>query len=96
MLLTALSAYTFLVLINIVTFGAFALDKHRARNDASRVPEANLLGLAVSGGWLGAKLGQKVFRHKSRKEPFSELLNVVPLFHAVMITATLVALITLT
>lgn len=96
MLLIILLAYSYLLLVNLGAFGAFALDKHRARRGASRVPEANLLGLAVSGGWLGAKLGQKVFRHKKRKEGFVGILNAIPLVHLVMATAALVVWSTLT
>jgi len=40
-----------------------------------RVPERTLLFWALIGGATGAKAGQKIFRHKTRKEPFRTQLN---------------------
>jgi len=62
------------VSINLVTFGVFGWDKACAENNLRRVPEANLLLLALFGGALGALLGQQVFRHKTKKQPFRTLL----------------------
>ena len=57
-----------LILINIVTFVVFGLAKHpRFRQ---RVPEKNLLLLAVVGGSVGALLGMLVFRHKTLHRVF--------------------------
>lgn len=60
-----------LVLINLVTFALFGIDKALARGQRRRVPEARLLGLALLGGTPGAYAGRAVFRHKTRKQPFS-------------------------
>lgn len=60
----------YLIAINAVTFGAFALDKRAAGRRARRVPERRLLTLAALGGSPGALIGQQVLRHKTRKEPF--------------------------
>ncbi|MDA8747286.1 DUF1294 domain-containing protein [Litoreibacter sp.] len=87
MLLIIILAYTYLLLVNLGAFGAFAWDKHRARTERKRVPEMALLGIAASGGWFGAKLGQKMCRHKTRKEPFRELLNAIPLLHMIVVSA---------
>ena len=56
-----------LILINIVTFVVFGLDKLLAKHPRfrQRVPEKNLLLLAVVGGSVGALLGMLVFRHKT-------------------------------
>ncbi|HRK62894.1 MAG TPA: DUF1294 domain-containing protein [Terricaulis sp.] len=56
--------------INIAAFAAFADDKRRAVQNRQRLPEADLLALAAFGGALGALLGQQIFRHKTRKQPF--------------------------
>ncbi len=57
-------------LINLVAFAAFEHDKGQAIANGRRVPESDLLALALCGGALGALLGQQVFRHKTRKQPF--------------------------
>lgn len=81
MLLILLAVYAYFLAINAGAFMAFAWDKNRARSGAARLPEANLLALAAAGGWLGAKMGQRFFRHKSQKQPFTRVLNFVPLGH---------------
>jgi hypothetical protein len=43
-----------------------------------RVPEHRLWFASAAGGWFGAKSGQYFFRHKTRKQPFGTLLNLVP------------------
>ncbi|MGR3512554.1 MAG: DUF1294 domain-containing protein [Paracoccaceae bacterium] len=50
-------------------------DKRAAVQRKWRVPEATLLIWAFLGGAVGAKLGQRRFRHKTRKQPFGLFLN---------------------
>jgi len=61
--------------VNFLAFVAFGVDKSRARNGKWRLSERYLLLLAAGGGWVGAKAGQRWFRHKTRKQPFASLLN---------------------
>jgi uncharacterized membrane protein YsdA (DUF1294 family) len=68
LLLTALNAWTVL---------QFWEDKRRAIAGERRIPEANLLGLALLGGTPGALLARQWFRHKTRKEPFSTELMLI-------------------
>ena len=67
----------YVLLINMMTFAAFGVDKHQAMNDKRRVSEATLLGLALAGGSLGAKAAQRRYNHKTRKQPFKTLLNLI-------------------
>ena len=60
--------------INVIAFLAFGWDKRQAERDGSRIAERTLLGIALFGGALGALIGQQVFRHKTRKQPFRTLL----------------------
>lgn len=53
-----------------VTFGLYAIDKSAARNGQWRIRESTLNTLALLGGWPGALLAQRIFRHKSRKISF--------------------------
>lgn len=67
----------YLVAINLATFAAFGLDKRRAEAGAWRIPERRLLGLAAAGGAPGAAAAQRVFRHKTLKEPFASWLRLI-------------------
>lgn len=66
-----------LALINAWTILLFWQDKQRAQAGKQRIAEADLLGLAVIGGSPGALLARHIFRHKTRKEPFSTQLFVI-------------------
>lgn len=70
-------ALTGLFLINLWTVLRFWQDKQRAKAGERRIPEADLLGLALMGGSPGALLARRLFRHKTRKEPFSTMLFVI-------------------
>ena len=70
-----------LLLMSAVTFFLMGWDKHLARcrrkllakppRFRQRVPEKNLLLLAVVGGSVGALLGMYLFRHKTLHRHFS-------------------------
>ena len=66
-----------IVAINGWTVLRFWQDKQRAIAGSRRIPEANLLGLALMGGSPGAFAARKLFRHKTRKEPFSTELGLI-------------------
>ncbi|MNS68920.1 hypothetical protein D3C86_851150 [compost metagenome] len=70
-----------LSLANLVAFSLFAVDKARARTGGRRVPERTLLLAALFGG-LGAWLGQRLLRHKTRKQPFAAWLGLILTLHA--------------
>ncbi|MGO3344724.1 MAG: DUF1294 domain-containing protein [Marinomonas sp.] len=60
----------FYVILSLVTFIFYGWDKRAAKRDQHRVPEIRLHWLALLGGWPGAILAQKVFRHKTIKKRF--------------------------
>ena len=66
---------------NIFAFACFGIDKRRAEAGTWRISEAGLLRSALFGGWVGAKLGQRIFRHKIRKQPFAGMLNAIGGLH---------------
>lgn len=83
----------YLAVINVVTFIAFAWDKHVALNGNDyrrRVPEARLLGLGLIGGSLGGLLAMNIVRHKIRKWyfvwglPCFVVLNIATILYAHM------------
>jgi uncharacterized membrane protein YsdA (DUF1294 family) len=63
--------------INLASYITFASDKHYAVKGMRRVPERTLLKLAVFGGTVGIIIGQKLLRHKTRKEPFRTELFLI-------------------
>lgn len=68
-------AAVWLLVINLVTFLIFGLDKWKARRKVKkeavrRVPEKSLFLLAALGGSIGALLGMKVFHHKTLHKTF--------------------------
>lgn len=56
--------------INITTFVAYGADKKAAIKKSWRVPEKDLHTLEFLGGWIGAFIGQKFFRHKTAKKGY--------------------------
>ena len=68
---------TFLLALNLFTMLRFSQDKQRAEAGERRIPEADLLGLALIGGSPGALLARRLFRHKTRKQPFSTWLFLI-------------------
>ena len=60
----------YLVLINVVTFFMYGIDKWKAKKSKMRIRETALLGLAVLGGSIGAWLGMKVWHHKTLHKKF--------------------------
>jgi uncharacterized membrane protein YsdA (DUF1294 family) len=68
--------------MGLVTFGAFGLDKARAKDGARRVPERTLLLLSLGFGVVGGALGMRVFRHKTRKASFFVPMVGCALVHA--------------
>ena len=55
----------YFVVINLLTFITYGIDKLKAKRSKWRISEATLLALAVVGGSLGAWLGMKVWHHKT-------------------------------
>lgn len=77
----------YLLFLNLLTLGLFWWDKRCAVTRRWRVPESTLLTLCLVGGSLGAKTGQGVFRHKTRKEPFRTSLNAIAVLHLTFLAA---------
>ena len=61
-----MAVLVYLAVVNLISFAAFGWDKQKARWGGRRIPEKTLLSLAVFGGSVGAWIGMKVFRHKTK------------------------------
>jgi uncharacterized membrane protein YsdA (DUF1294 family) len=58
------------VALSVVTFAVYGLDKRAARAGAWRTRESVLHLMALLGGWPGALMAQRIFRHKTKKRSF--------------------------
>lgn len=73
------------VIINFVSFAAFAVDKINACEGRSRIRIITLLGIAFAGGSIGAILGMYIFRHKTRVDYFTVGVPLIMIMQAVVI-----------
>lgn len=62
--------FYYLIIINLVTFVVYGMDKRKAIKNKWRIPEKTLLGLAAVGGSVGALAGMYGFRHKTKHMKF--------------------------
>lgn len=75
----------YLLLINIITFALYAIDKFNAKTDAWRISERMLIFFAVAGGSVGALLGMYICRHKTRKPKFKFGIPVILIIQLVIV-----------
>jgi uncharacterized membrane protein YsdA (DUF1294 family) len=79
----------FLLLVNLLTLLAFRADKAAAIVRARRVPETRLLALAAIGGTPAAYAARRLWRHKTRKQPFTAQLHGIAALQALLLAAAL-------
>ena len=60
----------YFVVINLISFIVYALDKHKTQKQKWRISERNLLMLSFLGGSPAAFLAMRLFKHKIRKNRF--------------------------
>lgn len=70
----------YLAIINVVTFGAFCIDKIRAMEHHYRIREVVLLGLALLGGSLGGIIGSRLAHHKTDRSDKWYFVYGMPFF----------------
>ena len=59
--------YKYMIIINIISFIIYAIDKRLAIKKKTRVPEAILLFLSIIGGSLGSLIAMYLVHHKTKK-----------------------------
>ena len=74
-----------LIIINVLTFLVYGIDKWKAKQGRWRISEATLLSLAVIGGSIGALLGMKVWHHKTMHKKFKYGLPLILLVQIALI-----------
>ena len=79
-----LIALAYIVVINIVAYIMYGVDKRKAKKHEWRTPEAYLIGIALAGGSVGAFAGMKIFHHKTKHVKF---FVGIPLIMVIQIAA---------
>lgn len=78
----------YLIVINVVTFLVYGIDKWKAKQSKWRISEATLLLLAIIGGSVGAWLGMKTWHHKTMHKKFKYGLPLILLAQIALIALT--------
>ena len=78
---------TYLVVLNVLTFLTYGIDKWKAKKAKWRIRESALLLLAVLGGSVGAWLGMKVWHHKTQHKKFKYGVPLILLVQLVLLLA---------
>src|SRR5688500_10314847 len=79
------------VAASVATVVAYGFDKSAAENNRWRVKESTLHMLALLGGWPGAFIAQRIFRHKSRKQSFQIGFMITVILNCAGLAALLTA-----
>ncbi|MFY1045662.1 DUF1294 domain-containing protein [Chryseobacterium sp. GP-SGM7] len=74
-----------LLIINIITFAVYSLDKWKAAYHKRRISEFSLLVFTFFGGTIGAVLGMMIFRHKISKKSFLRKFGLVIFIQLIII-----------
>lgn len=61
----------YFLIVNIISFVYFGIDKRKAKRGLWRIPEKTLFFLAMIGGSVGAIAGMFLFRHKTKHKTFT-------------------------
>jgi uncharacterized membrane protein YsdA (DUF1294 family) len=74
-----------IVIINIVTFIIYGIDKYKAKKGKWRIPENSLIGLAIIGGSIGAYLGMRVWHHKTMHLKFKYGIPLIIIIQLIIV-----------
>lgn len=80
------------IVLNMVTFCIYGVDKRRAKRNRNRISEGTLVLLAILGGTVGAYLGMTVFHHKTNKKRFRIGIPLVFVVQAALVIALVLTL----
>ncbi len=73
------------VACSVIVFVLYGIDKRRAIKAKPRISERTLHLFALAGGWPGAYLGSRLFRHKSLKVSFRVVFWLTVAVHLAVI-----------
>ena len=75
----------YLIVMNIIGFFIMAVDKHKAKKHAWRIPEKMLFLASLLGGSIGTWAGMYVFRHKTKHWYFVIGMPLILVLHVVLV-----------
>lgn len=67
----------YLLIINIITFIIYGIDKYKSIKHKYRISEVTLIILAIIGGSIGAFFGMIIFHHKTKKKKFIITIPII-------------------
>lgn len=74
----------YILIINVIAFVLFGIDKHKARQGLWRIPEKFIFLSAILGGSIGAICGMELFRHKTKHKSFTIGLPVILILQIIL------------
>ncbi len=77
--------WIYLLIINVVNFVLFGVDKKRARKREWRIPESALLFISLLGGALGGIIGMNFYKHKTKKMKFTIAMPIILILNIIII-----------
>ena len=80
------------LMLNVIAFSLFGLDKQRAKRGLWRIRESALLAVIWLMGGVGAWLGMRLFRHKTQKRRFVISANVASVLQRALIALATIRL----
>ena len=76
--------------ISFITFCLYGIDKWKAQHNRYRISEKTLLLTAACFGGLGAFLGMRVFRHKTKHWYFQVFVPLFMILQMALIAAVII------
>ncbi|MDR0334183.1 MAG: DUF1294 domain-containing protein [Dysgonamonadaceae bacterium] len=67
----------YFVIINLISFSFFGIDKRLARKKKTRTSEKMLFLIAIAGGAFGTWIGMYFFRHKTKRWYFVVFIPLI-------------------
>ena len=69
----------YILVMSVITFALFGVDKRKAHKGKLRISERTLWIFSVLGGVWGGLLGMRAFKHKTKKTSFKVVMVVLTL-----------------
>lgn len=75
----------YLIIINILSFILYGIDKLKAIKKKERISEKTLILIGILGGSIGSLIGMNLFRHKTQKLKFIISLPLILIIHIIVV-----------
>ena len=75
----------YLIIINILSFILYGIDKLKAIKKKERISEKTLILIGILGGSIGSIIGMNIFRHKTKKLKFIISLPLILIIHIIVV-----------